>query len=131
MRILIVEDDCVYLAMLEDYFQSRGYSVTTADNGEQGRELFFESPEAFDAVLTDNMMPKMNGTELIKKIRGNGFTVPIVILSGDEDIDKQEHVANDVFEILEKPIRLRDLGKVFKNIESNITQQSEKMALTL
>ena len=125
MRILIVDDDPDLVLTLKEYFESRGDNVTTAANGEQGWALFSKTPEKFDAILTDNRMPIMSGVELIKKIRQNGFAVPIVLLSGTAELERDEYIDNEVLELLSKPAKLSTLDAIFFQLESNLTHPQE------
>lgn len=119
VRILIAEDEPDLLRILKVFFKSRGDSVAVADNGEQAWEIFSGSPEQFDVVLTDHRMPVMSGIEFINQLRKNDFTVPVVIMSGDQEVFGDSDIANDIVELLYKPIRLVTLERVFSQIESS------------
>lgn len=72
---------------LKDTFESHGYRVLAADNGESGLELALtKSP---DLILLDIMLPRVNGYELCRDVRENGLQMPIVMLTAkgqEEDI---------------------------------------------
>lgn len=67
MRILIAEDDPLSRLALSDFLIDLGYEVASCENGEKAFEKFVDQP--FDMVITDIKMPKMDGIELLKKIR--------------------------------------------------------------
>jgi len=79
-NILLVDDNrdglLVRCALLEEV----GYSVQKATNGEEGLKLFNSS--RFDVVVTDYRMPRMNGVELIQKIRKVNPNIRVILLSG-------------------------------------------------
>ncbi|MCD6343633.1 MAG: response regulator [Spirochaetaceae bacterium] len=82
-KLLVVEDDPSVRAFLSELLSVRGYNITVAENGERAWEYFQESIEPFDLILTDIIMPKLGGQELVSKIIQSGRKVPhIVFLSG-------------------------------------------------
>src|SRR5215472_11314221 len=109
-RILIVEDDPAILSGLRDNLEFESHQVLTAADGEAGyRALCEHSP---DLVILDLMLPKLSGYDLCKRVRGEGFNAPILMLSarsqeGDRvlglglDLDANDYVS--------KPFSLREL----------------------
>lgn len=67
--ILIVDDEEMVLTMAEMVLKSRGYRVYTASSGEKGLEVLTNTKSLIDLLITDMVMPKMNGRELIEKVR--------------------------------------------------------------
>ena len=67
--LLIVDDEEMVLTMAEMVLKSRGYRVLTANSGEKGLKVFSETKSLIDLLITDMVMPKMNGRELIEKVR--------------------------------------------------------------
>jgi two-component system chemotaxis response regulator CheY len=80
-NILIVDDSASVRQMVEVTLKSAGYQITAAKDGQEAYELC--QTKAFDFVLTDQNMPRMDGLTLIKSLRGLGSyrTVPIVVLT--------------------------------------------------
>jgi len=68
--ILIVDDEEMVLTMAAMVLKSRGYRVLTASSGEKALEVFAKTNSTIDLMITDMVMPKMNGRELIEKVRG-------------------------------------------------------------
>ena len=68
--ILVVDDEEMVLTMAELVLKSRGYRVLTANNGEKALQIFHDTKSTIDLLVTDMVMPKMNGRELIEKVRG-------------------------------------------------------------
>jgi CheY-like chemotaxis protein len=77
-RILIVEDDPAILCRLRDNLEFESHQVLTAADGEAGyRTLCEHSP---DLVILDLKLPKLSGYDLCKRVRGEGFNAPILML---------------------------------------------------
>ena len=77
--ILIIEDDTTMLRVLKDNFEYAGMSVKTASDGEAGLELALQSQP--DLILLDIMLPKINGYEVCRLLRGEGVEIPIIMLT--------------------------------------------------
>jgi two-component system cell cycle sensor histidine kinase/response regulator CckA len=67
--ILVVDDEEMVLTMAEMVLKSRGYRVLTANSGEKALQVIQETKSLIDLLITDMVMPKMNGRELIEKVR--------------------------------------------------------------
>lgn len=101
--ILVVEDEEPLQMVLRDVLTVEGYKVIEAKNGIEGLEMSFK--EHPDLILLDILMPKMDGLEMLKRLREDkwGLHVPVIVLtnlSDNEDIAKA--VAEDVFEYFVK-----------------------------
>jgi CheY-like chemotaxis protein len=79
-RILLVDDNANGLAARKSVLQELGHSVFTATSGADALDQFTAEP--FDLVVTDYKMPRMDGLELISRLRAQVPTLPIVLLSG-------------------------------------------------
>jgi DNA-binding response OmpR family regulator len=84
-NILLVEDDASLSTVLADYLRSKGYTVETASNGREAWELILI--KHYDLIISDIMMPKMNGYELLKLIRAQQTPLPVIIVSAKTDRD--------------------------------------------
>jgi two-component system, chemotaxis family, protein-glutamate methylesterase/glutaminase len=78
MKVLIVEDDAVSLVLLKKVLRKQQYEIVTARNGAEAFNILRR--EAVDAVLTDWMMPEMDGMELLEKIRANVQPAPLLMM---------------------------------------------------
>lgn len=86
-RILIVEDDLAILRGLKDNLEYESYKVLTATDGEEGYCLIREKKP--DLIILDLMLPKMSGYELCRKVREDGLTTPILMLTArGEEVDR-------------------------------------------
>ncbi|MCI6638684.1 MAG: response regulator transcription factor [Lachnospiraceae bacterium] len=85
-RILIAEDDADIIEVLKLYLENQGYRILSAEDGAAAYRLI--EKEKVDLGIFDIMMPKMNGFELIRKVREK-YNLPIIVLSAKkEDSDK-------------------------------------------
>ncbi len=91
IKILIIDDDPMIRLITSQYFESLGHEVTDANNGKDGIELFQKGK--FDIVITDLMMSKMHGFEVIDMIRSlpGGNDIPIILLTADKDEPELQH----------------------------------------
>jgi len=78
--ILIAEDDLAILNVLHDAFTQYGFSTVLAKNGEEALTLF--CLHTLDLIITDLMMPGMEGLETIIRIRSVNATIPIIAMTG-------------------------------------------------
>jgi CheY-like chemotaxis protein len=113
-NLLIIDDDPTIRQIVGPYFKIKGYAVTTANNGVEGVEAF--KTAFFDMVITDLMMPRMNGFEVIDHIKGSekGAETPIILLTADKDdpeLQKQQraHFQDDT---LAKPFDVPALERM-------------------
>lgn len=126
--ILLVEDDNLLVRMYQDKFVRDGYKVNVASNGEEGLVKLKEQKP--DLILLDIMMPKMDGFEMLKRIKADPKTkgVPVILLTnlgGQDDAKKglemgavayliksdytPDEIAEKVKEILEASTRDKSL----------------------
>ncbi len=90
-KILIAEDEEILLNVLKDRFETEGWNVSIAKDGEETIETIKNSK--FDLILLDLLMPKKDGFEVLREIKSNPElkNLPIIVLSnlgGDDDIKK-------------------------------------------
>ncbi len=79
-RILLVDDNRLGLIARKSVLEDLGYRITTAAEGQEAFERF--GRDKFDLIITDYKMPKMNGLQLIERIRERVADVPIILISG-------------------------------------------------
>lgn len=86
LKILFVEDEVNISKLLKDALSDYFYSFTVASNGEEGLDKFKKVKP--DIVITDIMMPKLDGLEMTKQIKEINEDTPIIVLSAFSDKDK-------------------------------------------
>lgn len=87
-RILLVEDDPIVRASVLAVLEKAGHEVAEAVNGTAAIDLI--GVHAFDLVITDVIMPEVEGLEVIRAVRARFPTCPIIAMSGGGRIDKGE-----------------------------------------
>lgn len=83
-HILVVDDEAGFRALLRDILEGAGHGVTEARDGAEA--LGFLDRSAFDLVLTDRQMPKVDGIELVRRIRARTASPPVVVLTAHGSI---------------------------------------------
>ena len=81
-KILVVDDEQSIVTLLKYNLEQAGYSVITAHDGEEGRDLALE--EVPDLMILDLMLPKIDGIEVCKQIRQQKVMIPILMLTAKE-----------------------------------------------
>ncbi len=91
VRILIIDDEPSIIEVLRKILQFEGYDVATATNGEEGLELFRQTP--CDLVITDMVMPAKDGLQTILDLRKEKPDLPVIAMSGGGAISKERYLA--------------------------------------
>ena len=121
-KILIVEDDEDFLSILKIKFASEGFSVVTAMDGEEG--ITVAEREKPELILSDVLIPKMNGIEMVKKIRESGDNVLVIFLTNIKDDDYTKDIKDVGADYLIKSdLRINDIVEKVKN-KFNILSQT-------
>ena len=82
-RVLIVEDDIQLREATAEALSRAGHHVETAADGGEALAMITARPDGFDAILTDEIMPVMRGSELIRELRQAGHALPVVLWSAN------------------------------------------------
>lgn len=107
-KILIVEDEPSMRLGLKDNLEFEGYEVLIAEDGQAALDVI--ASNTFDLILLDVMLPKVSGFEVCKKIRKEGNTTPIILLTAKgEEIDKVLGLELGADDYVTKPFSLREL----------------------
>ena len=107
-KILIIEDDPALLRGLKDNFETAGYVVRTAADGQRGLDELLREPP--DLVLLDLMLPKMNGYDICRAARARNLKMPIIMLTAkgqEEDVVRGLELGADDY--VTKPFGIREL----------------------
>ena len=108
-RILLVEDEDMVRAVAERALTRAGYTVTSASDGDEGLELV-EGGAAFDLIVSDVVMPAMDGPTMVREIRKLAPDLPVLFMSGyaEEQLRKEIDIANVHF--LPKPFSVQQIS---------------------
>ena len=102
-KILIADDDRNICELLRMYLEKDGFSVVIAGNGEEALQKFDE--EEPDLLLLDVMMPRMDGYEFTKELRGAGCEIPILMVTAKEtSLDKKKGFIAGTDDYIVKPV---------------------------
>jgi two-component system response regulator PhoP len=108
MRVLVVEDEANLRSQLQKRLVGEGYSVDVAADGEEG--LYFGKEYPFDLAVIDLGLPKLSGIELIRRLRQQQISFPILILTArDNWQDKVEGLEVGGDDYLVKPFNIEEL----------------------
>lgn len=107
-KILIVEDEPEMVLGLQDNFELEGYEIIVARDGAAGvAQALAHKP---DLVILDVMMPKLSGLDVCRKLRQNGFTAPILMLTArSRELDKVVGLEVGADDYITKPFGLHEL----------------------
>lgn len=107
-QIIVIEDDRAILRGLKDNLECESYEVLTATDGEQGYRLIKEHNP--DLIVLDLMMPRMSGYELCQKVRSEGMTTPILMLTArSEEMDRVHGLDIGADDYVTKPFSVPEL----------------------
>ena len=107
-RILVVEDEETILMALQDDLQLEGYEVASASDGVQGLARAREG--GFDLIILDVMLPGLDGFEVCKRLRAEGVTTPIIMLTAkSQEVDKVLGLELGADDYVTKPFSPREL----------------------
>jgi len=118
-KILIIDDETPTLTMFRFLLSAYGYTVLTAENGEQGLALFDQ--ERPPLVLTDIKMPGMDGIEVLKRIKKIDPRTEVIVITGHGDMDLAIKALNlDATDFINKPVQRQALNQALKRAEERM-----------
>ena len=125
-RLLLVDDDLKLCRLVRQYLEPLGYSVSLAHNGEDGLRAALAGP--FDAIILDVMMPRLDGFEVLKRLRAKS-NVPVLMLTGlGEESDRIVGLEIGADDYLPKTFSTRELLARLRAVirRSRATAQQKK-----
>jgi two-component system OmpR family response regulator len=121
MRILIVEDEPDLLRSLAQALREEGYAVDTAADGEDG---FYKAENYdYDAVVLDVMLPKMDGWEILRRVRKIKKTPVLMLTARDQSRDRVKGLDTGADDYVVKPF---DLEEIFARLRALIRRSANK-----
>lgn len=105
-KILLVDDDTELTSLLSDILDMEGFEVVEANNGEQG---LAKVDDSIDLILLDVMMPVMNGTEMLRRLREKHETPVLMLTAKGEEIDRVLGLELGADDYMPKPFSDREL----------------------
>lgn len=114
-NILVIDDEIDVRCFFKDILEDHGFNVLEASTGREGLDLI-KSPNDIDAVITDIIMPEMNGVDMIKAIRNFNKRLPLIAVSGFEgELDHARRSGANV--IFTKPPKMDEIIEFLKYIK--------------
>jgi len=128
MRVLIVEDEKRMAANISRSLrESAGYAVDSAPDGHEG--LFMAQSNPYDLLILDLMLPGIDGHAILHRLRGEGFTAPILVVTARDDKETIIRILNDgADDYISKPF---DLGELIARAKALIRRGSGRSTPTL
>ena len=108
MRVLVVEDEVRLAATLQDLLELNGYTVDVCHDGEAGLDNALTS--IYDVILLDVMLPKLDGFTVLRRLRAEGNTTPVLMLTARSDLsDRVRGLDSGADYYLTKPFEPKEL----------------------
>lgn len=128
-KVLIIDDDESLLATLESYLDGNPYQVHLATDGEAG--LIILESEHPDVLITDLLLPGINGLEILKRAKEFDKSIPVIVITALEDMQTTINAIQEgAYDYLSKPIEYERFNVIIKRaLESK--QLSERLSLEL
>lgn len=115
MRVLYVEDATFLAEAVKHNLEKQGVSVDLASDGEEGLEKALKN--IYDCVVLDIMLPKLSGTDILKRMREKKVQTPVIMLSALSEVEtKISHLDKGADDYLAKPFKTAELVARIKAI---------------
>lgn len=127
MRILIVEDEKEVVSLIRRALLEESHAVDAAEDGPQGEDMALA--EAYDLIILDIMLPRKNGLAVLKTLRREGVTTPILLLTARADVsDRVAGLDAGADDYLGKPFAVAELRA---RVRALLRRQSDNKASLL
>jgi PAS domain S-box-containing protein len=113
--VLVVEDDPGVRRVVARMLDQAGYGVLEAGGGEEALRIVTSAEEPIDIVVSDIVMPIMDGLELLTRLRGHRSDLPVVLMSGYSEQELGVNARRRASAFLQKPFTPRQLGDAVRN----------------
>ena len=130
IHILLVDDDHNIVLINQMLFEQMKYVVHPAHNGKEAIELIKEYHDVIDVIITDYLMPGMNGIELAIEASKYLVDTPIILFTGRAGLIDEKQIAEaHISKVIIKPCKINDLDMSIKRVlgvkeEANLLQSS-------
>lgn len=115
-RVLVIDDDPHMRNICARVLAKAGWSVDCATDGEDGLRQLEESPEAFQVILLDQLMPGMGGMDVLARIQAMNSGVPVILMTGSATEEyRAKALQKGAFDCLPKPFTPEQLRTAATN----------------
>jgi len=130
LNILLAEDERSVAFSISFALKADGHKIEVVNDGEEALSELARKPGAFDVLITDHSMPRMNGVELVKRLRETAFAGRIVVLSAHLSAENQAaYAARGVDLMVPKPFDVYELRSAINRLGRGEGMKAEPAAL--
>ncbi|HNR32318.1 MAG TPA: PAS domain-containing protein [Candidatus Hydrogenedentes bacterium] len=116
-RILFVDDEEAVRRFGKAALEKLGYDVAAVDSADSALQAFESDEAGFDLIITDQVMPRMTGADLVEELRRRGSKVPVILFTGfGEHLTEAKAARAGIQEIVTKPVVAHELDAVIRRI---------------
>ena len=127
-KALVCDDDVTFRTIVRKVLEERGLEVVEACDGQEATNLFLK--EEFDLVITDFLMPKIDGLQVVRNVKlsaSRGENVPVILMSAISKVHIEQElagVAPDYY--LNKPFKPRKLAKILDKVLRELSDRERQ-----
>jgi DNA-binding NtrC family response regulator len=122
-RILVIDDDEGYRAILREFIEEKGHTALEADNADDGLRVFLQ--EKVDLVVSDLMMPVKSGLDLLRELRQADPKALFIMVTGYPTVDAATaSIREGAYDFLVKPVNMDQLAAVMNRALSTLELRS-------
>jgi len=122
LKVLIIDDEKHFTAELAEFLKNIGLEAFEANTGQQGLKML--SSKAFDLLILDIHLPRMNGLDILKEVKEKYQNLEVIIVSGHGDMNTVvEAMRLGALDYLQKPLRHHDVQIAIERTEKFLTLQ--------
>jgi CheY-like chemotaxis protein len=130
MRVLIIDDDPNYGQAMTSFLTGQNHEVHRILKPKIALKRIKEESDQFDVILLDMIMPGMSGLELLRKLRGAGILLPVVIVSGFADLESSSEAVHwGISGLALKPFVPAQLIRILAKVEKELGIMSQSIAV--
>ena len=126
LKILLIDDEEHLLANLCYFLNYKNYDVTSASDGLEGLELIENDQPRFDLIITDIIMPRINGISLISIIKKKFPDMPVIAITGWGEYPGEFALECHADTVLSKPFELSELEKAINKLIYSIKHKVQR-----
>jgi CheY-like chemotaxis protein len=113
-HVLVVEDDRLNRNLICKVLRNEGHQVVEANDGAEALELLYA--QRFDLVITDFVMPRLNGLKFVERLHPLRPRLPIIFITGYPSVISGKAILDDVAEVIPKPFELNVLRSTVQRL---------------